>query len=295
MNEIKLGIAPLTWTNDDLPELGSENTFEQCISEMALAGYKGCEIGTKFPRDLNLLKESLALRNLQVCNQWFSFYFTTKSFAEVKKDFVEHLDFIKALGAKVVGGAEQGNSCQGNRGVGVLSGKPSFSDEEWKVVASGLNELGRVALDKGIFLCYHHHMGTGVQTQAEVDRFLNEVDDRYVFLNYDSGHFYFSEEDPVKLAEKYKDKIKHIHLKDVRSPILAKVKQDDLSFLDAVLAGVFTVPGDEEGSIDFKEIIDIFKKNSYSGWMVVEAEQDPAQAPPLKYAKKSYEYVSNLI
>ncbi len=294
MNKIKLGIAPLTWTNDDLPELGAENTFEQCISEMALAGYAGCEIGNKFPRDVNALKESLALRNLVICNQWFSYFFTTQDFATVKKDFLVHLDFLAALGVKVVGGAEQGNSCQGNRKVGVFSGKGEFSLEQWKKVASGLNELGKIALDKGLFLCYHHHMGTAVQTEIEVDRLLNEVDSRYVFLNYDSGHFYFSGDDPLRLAKKYQNYIKHIHLKDVRRPILEKVKKENTSFLDAVFSGVFTVPGDPDGVIDFKKIIDVFK-GSYEGWMVVEAEQDPAKAPPLKYAKMAYDYIAGLL
>ncbi len=147
----------------------------------------------------------------------------------------------------------------------------------------------------GLYLSYHHHMGTAVQTEQEVDRLLNEVDDRYVFLNYDSGHFYFSGEDPLRLAQKYADHVKHIHLKDIRPNSLEKVKNNNLSFLDGVLDGVFTVPGDEEGCLDFGSIIKVFRESNYSGWMVVEAEQDPAKANPLKYAKLAFDHVSPLL
>lgn len=286
--QVKLAIAPLTWTNDDLPKLGAENTFEQCISEMALAGYAGCEVGNKFPRDPKVLKEALDLRGLQVCNQWFSFRFTTHSFSQVKAAFAKHLDFLGAMGARIVGGAEVGNSIQGNQRVGVFSHKPNFTEEQWKKVARSFNELGKYASGRGFKLCYHHHMGTGVQTSKEVDRLLDMTDSRYVFLNFDTGHFYYSGEDPNTLIKKYLSYVKHIHLKDIRKNILQKTRKYNYSFLKSVREGVFTIPGD--GVIDFSKFFNAIKKDYY-GWMVVEAEQDPAKAHPLLFAKNSRAFI----
>lgn len=200
---IKLGIAPIGWTNDDMPELGGASTFEQCISEMALAGYKGCEVGTKYPvHDRRYLKECLDARNLTICNQWFSYEFTTKSFNEVKSNFIKHIDFLNYFGAKVVGGAECGNTIHGQYQT-PLSLRQKASTEDWKKLAKGLNELGKISLEtQGIKLSYHHHIGTMVENQAEVDRLLDATDDKYVTLNYDCGHFYFANEDPVAMLKK---------------------------------------------------------------------------------------------
>ena len=214
---IKLGIAPIGWTNDDLPEIGGDITFEQCISEMALAGYKGCEVGTKFPKNnLPLLKKHLDLRSLRICNQWFSYEFSSQPFETVKTNFKSHLNFLKYFEAKVVGGAETGNSIHGNIKVPVSSRKQA-SEEVWGKLVKGLNKLGKYSLEEfGIKLSYHHHVGTMIENISEVDRLLNETDDRYVSLNYDCGHFYFANEDPLKAIKKYIPRISHIHLKDVR-------------------------------------------------------------------------------
>lgn len=160
--KVKLGIAPVVWTNDDMTELGSENTFEQCISEMALAGFSGSEIGNKYPKDPQVLKKALELRNIQICNAWFSAYLTTRPLNETVDAFIKHRDFLNELGAKVIGVAEQGHIIQGLKDVPVFSKKPVFIEEEWKKLAEGLNLLGRLAKDKGMILTYHHHMGTGV-------------------------------------------------------------------------------------------------------------------------------------
>jgi len=288
--KVKLGIAPLTWTNDDIPELGGDIPFEQCVSEMALAGFTGCEVGNKFPKDPIRLKEALDLRGLEICNAWFSPYLTTKSFEENKIAFVEHCRFLKAMGADVVGGGEQGHSPQGDITAPVWSKKANFTEEEWKRLVYGLNELGKISLEEyGIKFCYHHHMGTGVQTMAETDRLLNETKPEYVYLNYDSGHFFFSFEDPVAAIEKYISRTKHVHLKDVRVGERERCRENNMSFMAAVGSGVFTVPGD--GIIDFPAIYSILQKNNYEGWMVVEAEQDPAIAHPLTYAKMAREYI----
>ncbi|MBT3368371.1 MAG: myo-inosose-2 dehydratase [Nitrospina sp.] len=289
-NKVKIGIAPLTWTNDDIPELGGHIPFEQCVSEMALAGFSGCEVGTKFPKDPDVLKAALELRGLQVCNAWWSPYLSTRSFEENKASFVQHCEFLKAMGATVVGGGEQGHSPQGDINAPVWSQKAVFTEEEWKRVTEGMNELGKISREEfGIQLCYHHHMGTGVQTIDETDRFLNETNPDYVSLNYDSGHFYFTFDDPVKALKKYIGRTKHVHLKDVRAGERERCKDQDLSFMNAVGSGVFTVPGD--GILDFASIFEVLQENHYEGWMVVEAEQDPAKAHPLTYAKMAREFI----
>ena len=176
-NNIHLGIAPINWTNDDLPELGGDIPFEQCISEMALAGFTGCEVGNKYPRDTEVLRKYLELRGLRICNQWFSYELTTRSLAENRKQFEVLLNFLQAMGARVIGGGEVGNSCQGKMDVPVLKGKGMLhSEEEWKNFCYGLNELGKMARDRGFKLAFHHHMGTVIQTMAETDRLLENTD-----------------------------------------------------------------------------------------------------------------------
>lgn len=292
---IELGIAPINWTNDDMPELGAENTFEQCISEMALAGFTGCEVGNKFPRNTDVLKKALNLRGLRICNQWNSYELTTKSLQDNISSFTALLDFLQTMNAKVIGGGETGNSCQGKKDVAVLEGKGMLnSKEEWKKFTNGLNELGKIARDRGLKLAFHHHMGTCIQTREETERMLNETDPENVWLNYDCGHFYFAGEDPVACLKQFISRTAHIHLKDIRPDILKKVQENRMSFLDAVKDGVFTVPGDKEGCIEFPALFEVIKASDYQGWMVVEAEQDPAKANPLEYAKIARAYISQL-
>ncbi|HBE80168.1 MAG TPA: myo-inosose-2 dehydratase [Firmicutes bacterium] len=288
-NHVKLGIAPIAWTNDDMPELGRENTFEQCVSEMALAGYTGSEVGNKYPKDPKVLKRALDLRRITICNAWFSSFLTTKPLQETVDAFIKHRDFLYEVGARVIGAAEQGHSIQGLMDVPVLTQKPVFSDLEWEKLTNGLNQLGKLAKEKGMVLTYHHHMGTGVQTFAEIDRLMEMTDPGLVYLLFDTGHLTFSEVDPEAVLQKYVKRIKHVHLKDIRKDILAKVKREKWSFLRAVKEGVFTVPGD--GNIDFEPLFAILAENNYNGWFVVEAEQDPAKANPLEYAMKARKYI----
>lgn len=288
-NKVQLGIAPIAWTNDDMPDLGKENTFEQCISEMALAGFTGCEVGSKYPEDPKVLKPALDLRGLRIANQWFSTLFTSEPYEVTIENFKKKLDFLQAMGAKVVGASEQGNSIQG-KAIPILGDqKPVFTEEQWKLFAKGMNEMGKIAYDRGMTLTYHHHMGTGIQSMAETDRFLEMTDPELVFLLYDTGHFTFAGENALEAVEKYRDRIRHVHLKDVRPAVLEAVKAEQMSFLDAVRAGAFTVPGD--GCIDFEPIFDVLSKSGYEGWMIVEAEQDPAKANPFEYALKARRYI----
>lgn len=288
-NKVKLGIAPIAWTNDDMPDLGAENTFEQCVSEMALAGFTGCEVGNKYPRDTAVLKKALELRGMQICNAWFSSFLTTKPYEEVEKDFIEHITFLKEMGAKVVGMSEQGHSIQGTDKP-IFEAKYVMNDEEWDTLCTGINKLGKVAKDMGIKLCFHHHMGTVVQTEKEIDRLMSNTDPELFGLLFDCGHLAYCGEDYMSVLNKYADRIRHVHLKDIRPEKVEQVKREHLSFLQGVRLGTFTVPGD--GVIDFKPIFDVLEKTGYEGYVLVEAEQDPAIANPLEYAIKARKYIA---
>jgi len=288
MGTVKLAIAPIGWTNDDLPELGGEIPFEQCVSEMALAGFQGSEVGNKYPKDPAVLNKALKLRGLTICNAWFSSFLTTKPLKEVEKDFIAHRDFLHAVGARVIGAAEQGNSIQG-KPLPIFDAKPVYTKDQWKMVADGLNRLGQLAQEKGMQLTYHHHMGTGVQTAEEIDTLMEMTEPGLCDLLYDTGHLVFAGEDHLAVLKKWAPRIKHVHLKDVRPEVVARARKEKWSFLQAVKAGAFTVPGD--GSIDFVPVFDALKKADYSGWWVVEAEQDPAKANPLEYAVKARTYI----
>ncbi|MBI6873787.1 myo-inosose-2 dehydratase [Clostridium aciditolerans] len=289
-NKVKLGIAPIAWTNDDMPELGGENTFEQCVSEMALAGFTGSEVGNKYPRDTEVLKKALNLRGINIASAWFSSFLTTKPLEETVIEFIKHRDFLNAMGAKVIVVSEQGHSIQGMMDTPVLSKKPHFTEEEWNKLAKGLEELGKLAAQEGMKIVYHHHMGTGVQTLEEIDKLMEMTDSNLVYLLFDTGHLTFSDVNPEVVLKKYINRIKHVHLKDIRKEIIDTVKSEEMSFLNAVKAGVFTVPGD--GMIDYDTLFKILDENNYEGWFVVEAEQDPAKANPLEYAIKARKFIA---
>lgn len=289
--KVKLGIAPIAWTNDDLPDLGGENTFEQCVSEMALAGFTGSEVGNKYPKDPDILKKALELRGIEICNQWFSSFLLTKPFEEVEKEFRAQLAFLKTMGSGIIGVSEQSHSVQGMQDTPIFGHKYVMNDAEWDIFCKGLNRLGKIAADEyGICLTYHHHMGTVVQDEDEVERMMEETDKKYVSLLFDTGHFKYCGADPLKMVQKYADRIKHVHLKDIRPEVVEKVKKEDLSFLEGVRQGTFTIPGD--GCIDFEPIFRVLEENGYEGYMVVEAEQDPARANPLEYAIRARKYIS---
>ncbi len=288
--KVKLGIAPIAWTKDDLPDLGAENTFEQCVSEMALAGYTGSEVGNKYPKDPKELKKALDLRGMEICNQWFSSFLITKPFEEVEKEFRSQLEYLKAMGAKIIGASEQSYSVQGQQDTPIFGHKYVMNDEEWERFCNGMNALGKIAKEEyGISLTFHHHMGTVVQNPDEVERMMENTDPEYVSLLFDTGHFTYCGADPLEMVKKYIGRIKHVHLKDIRPEVVKEVKEKELSFLDGVRMGAFTVPGD--GCIDFDPIFKVLEENDYEGYMLVEAEQDPAKANPLEYAMKARDFI----
>ena len=290
-NKVKLGIAPIAWTNDDMPDLGKENTFEQCVSEMALAGFTGSEVGNKYPKDPEVLKKALELRGVEICNQWFSSFLITKPFEEVEKEFRAQLTFLKAMGAKVIGASEQSYSVQGQMDTPVFGHKYEMNDEEWDTFCTGMNKLGKIAKEEyGIALTFHHHMGTVVQSLAEVDRMMENTDPEYVSLLFDTGHFTYCGEDPLEVVKKYVHRIKHVHLKDIRPEVVEQVKKENMSFLAGVRAGAFTIPGD--GCINYDPIFKVLEDAGYEGYMVVESEQDPAKANPLEYAIRARKFIA---
>ena len=289
-SKVFLGIAPIGWCNDDMPELGGENTFRQIVSEMALAGFTGCEIGNKYPSDPVELKRELDLRGMRIASRWFSSFILTQPIEQVEADFAKELDFLAAVGANRINVSEQSWSIQGQTETPILEDRRHImNDEEWKRFCDGLNRLGRIAKDRGFKLCFHHHMGTVVQTAEETDRMLANTDPDLVYLCYDTGHFTFAGEDPLSVLKKYVSRVGHVHLKDMRADVVSRVKPEGWSFLSAVRNGAFTVPGD--GCVDFDPIFELLSKAGYEGWLLVEAEQDPALANPLEYAMKARAYI----
>lgn len=288
--KVYLGIAPIGWCNDDMPELGAENTFRQTVSEMALAGFTGTEIGNKYPSDPAELKWELDLRGMRVASRWFSSFILTQPMERVEADFLRELDFLSAVGANRINVSEQSYSIQGQMDTPVLGNQKHVMDQgEWDRFNEGLNHLGDLAGKRGFKLCFHHHMGTVVQTAQETDRMLAGTDPDKVFLCYDTGHFTFAGEDPLAMLKKYAKRVGHVHLKDMRRAVVDRVAPEGMSFLQAVRQGAFTVPGD--GCVDFDLIFALLSEAGYEGWLLVEAEQDPAKANPLAYAMKARQYI----
>ena len=292
-NNVKLGIAPIGWTNDDMPQLGGELTFEQMVSEAALAGFQGTEVGGKFPTNPAVLNKALDLRGIKIASQWFSSFLCSTPYEENEKAFIEQLDFLEAVGASRINVCELTRCLFAEECSMFGDNKPIATDEEWDKLCDGLNKLGKLSMEKyGIRTCFHHHMGTVCQTVEETTRLMENTDPKYVFLCFDTGHFTFAGEDPVKMLEKFADRVGHVHLKNMRMPLVEKARAEHWSFLDAVRAGAFTVPGDPDGCVEFDAVFDLLDKAGYTGWIMVEAEQDPAKANPFEYAKMGREYIT---
>jgi inosose dehydratase len=286
---VRIAIAPIGWTNDDWPGLGGEIPFDQCIREMSEAGYAGCELGGKFPKEPGQLRAALEPLGLELATGWISLYFTEpERGAETLAAFDAHSALLAAMGSKVVVVCECGGSVQSGP-LPVSSARPRFDDGDWRRLVDGLHRIGGVAKERGLDIVYHHHMGTGIQSAAEVDRLMAATDPARVSLLVDSGHFTFAGDDPVPVLRRHAARVKHLHLKDVRAEVAAWAHRTGASFEQSVRAGVFTVPGD--GDVDMRAFLRAAEEIGYEGWMVVEAEQDPAKAPPLEYARKGREFV----
>ena len=288
--DVKLGICPIGWSNDDMWDLGDENTFQQCISEMRLAGFTGCEVGHKYPSDVKELKEALDLRGMTIASKWFSSFLGTKPFEETFEEFKKEIEYLSYAGATAINISEQSYSIQGNQDLSIFDNKANFTDAEFMQMCDGLNKLAEYAKSNGIRACFHHHMGTCVQTLEETVRMLENTSDD-LLLCYDNGHWTFTETDPLAILNMFPNRIGHVHLKNMRKPVRDQAIKESWSFLKSVRNGCFTVPGDPEGCVDFPAVFKKLDEIGYEGWIMVEAEQDPAKANPFKYAKMAYEYM----
>ncbi len=285
---IKLGIAPIAWSNDDMPELGGETTLEQCLSEASKAGFTGIESGGKFPKNSKELIPKLEKENLQLCSGWYGATLLKNTPKEEFELMREQMNLFKDCKSPCMVFAEVTNSVQSDPKT-PLSKKPKLSEEEWKLLISRMNELSKMMIDENMPLAYHHHMGTVIETEAETRRLIESTNDS-VKLLIDTGHMLFAGGNSIKITEDFIERIIHVHCKDIRKNVLDKTLKNDSTFRQAFLDGAFTVPGD--GSIDYKPFLTLLKSKDYSGWLVVEAEQDPAKADPFKYAKIGYNYLS---
>jgi inosose dehydratase len=285
---VRLGISPIGWSNDDLPELGGDIPLDTCLAEAREAGFEGIELGHKFPRDPALLRPLLARRGLRLISGWYSGRLLERSVAEELEAVEPHRALLAAMGCTVLVYAETTGGIAGDR-TRPLSSRPSLPEGGWREFGIRLTELADRLAERGLRLAYHHHMGTVVETPAEIDRLMAATGGS-VGLLLDTGHLAFAGADPADIAWRHGPRISHVHCKDVRPGVLARARSADESFLDAVLDGVFTVPGD--GGIDFGAVLIALKAADYRGWLVVEAEQDPAKVPPLVYARRGFVHLS---
>jgi myo-inosose-2 dehydratase len=282
---IRIGANPIGWSNDDLLEIGGETPLETCLGEAKEAGFEGMELGNKFPREAGALKATLAPFDMSLVGGWHSVELLKRDAREEFALAKAHRDLLKAMGTSVFIVAETSNAIHSNRAM-PLSQRPHLTASEWKPYAARMTDLARMLADEGLVLCYHHHMGTIIESRDDIARFMDACGEP-VNLLLDTGHATWGGSDPAELAKAYRSRITHVHCKDIRPAIIAQAKAGDWSFLDSILGksdelGTYTVPGD--GAVDY---VSVFRELAgYSGWVIVEAEQDPSKAHPLTYAKK---------
>ncbi|CAM3081641.1 myo-inosose-2 dehydratase [Actinomyces slackii] len=291
-NGISWGMHPISWRNDDIPEVGAWNTLEDMLLDLADTGYAGTECAGFFPPKEEV-KAAADARGIRIVAQWFSSFIVRDGIDAVVPDFTATCEYLQFLGATRVVVSEQTGSVQGKRDVCIFENKPVLSDEEWPVLAEGLNRLGEIAQSHGLELVYHHHLGTVVQTKEETIRLMEATDPALVSLLFDTGHAFVGDGDVMGLLRATIERIKHVHFKDVRPEKMEESRQAQRSFLDSFLAGMFTVPGD--GTIDFTEPYRFLVDHGYRDWILVEAEQDPAIANPLTYARIARNYLEDTL
>ena len=282
---IRIGANPIGWSNDDLQEIGGATSLETCLAEAREAGFEGMELGHKFPREPVALKAALAPFGMACISGWYSAELLLRDADDEMAQLRPHLDLLKAMGSTVLVFAETSNAIHGDRSK-PLSQRPVLRQEEWARFGRRMTQVAERTLAEGVRLVYHHHMGTVVESEADIDALMGATGDA-VHLLLDTGHATWGGADPAALAARYRSRISHVHAKDVRRLVMAQAGAEGWSFLDAVLGkgkelGVYTVPGD--GMVDYPAVFRALP--GYSGWVVVEAEQDPEKAHPLTYAKK---------
>ncbi len=282
---IRIGANPIGWSNDDLQDIGGATPLETCLAEAREAGFVGMELGHKFPREPKALKAALDPFGMACISGWYSAELLKRDADEEMKHLRGHLDLLKAMGSTVLVFAETSNAIHGDRSK-PLSQRPVMAAGDWAEFGRRITEVAERTLAEGVRLVYHHHMGTIVESEADIDAFMAATGEA-AHLLLDTGHATWGGADPVKLAQRYRARISHVHAKDVRKGVMEQARREDWSFLDSILGkgselGVYTVPGD--GMVDYPAVFKALP--GYSGWVVVEAEQDPEKAHPLTYAKK---------
>lgn len=300
---VRIGINPISWFNDDMPSLGAETPLDTALREGKQIGYEGFELGNKFPKDGPTLKQKLSEYSLACVSGWYSGHLAALQSVTKNEEAVEieierckeHMQKLSYNNVTVVVYGECADTIQGQIDI-PLSRRPRFtSDADWKSYGYRLNLFGEHLLKTyGIRLAYHHHMGAYVESPEDIDKLMCVTDPDKVFLLFDTGHAYFGGcAEPVDLLKKHVRRVAHVHCKDVRPSVISMARNENWSFLESVLNGVFTVPGD--GAIDFASVLHVLRRNDYQGWLVVEAEQDPAVAPSFQFAKKGYDTLRALV
>ncbi|WP_336777976.1 myo-inosose-2 dehydratase [Pantoea sp. USHLN256] len=284
MLKAKLGIAPIAWSNDDLPQLGGDTPLTTCLSESHQAGFQGVETGGKFPKTADALKPLLQEYQLDLVSGWYSGTLLDNGVEEEIKKSLPQMQLFRDCGATCLVYGETAGTIQNQQHV-PLAQRRRLTDEQMREYGEKLIQFAAFCQDYGVPLAFHHHMGTAIEDEHDIDR-LMAVTTPEVGLLFDAGHLVFAGVDPLRILEKHGDRIIHVHTKDVREEVLRALDRHRDSFLDAVLQGIYTVPGD--GMIDFSAIVNKLAQIGYQGWFVVEAEQDPAKAPPLEYALLGY-------
>jgi len=289
--KINLGIAPIAWSNDDMPDLGGDTPIETCLSEAKSAGFNGIELGGKFPRNPGTIKYLLNKFNLEMPGGWYGAYLNERSVEEEWQAMQNQIELYKLTNSSVFIFADVSGSIQGEPKM-PLSKRPRLKDNEWNDYCNKISEIAKRLSDIGLPMSYHEHMGTIIQSEQDIYRFLDNTDDKTSLL-FDTGHIFFAKGDYKSILNKYISRVNHVHCKDIRKEILNRSLSNDLSFRDSFLEGVFTVPGD--GDINYKPLFETLYDNKYSKWLIVEAEQDPKKANPLKYAKIGYKYLNRVL
>jgi len=285
MNQLRLGMSPISWTNDDLPQLGGDTPLETCLRETREAGYTGTELGGKFPKDRESLGKVLAEHDLKLVSGWYSGLLLNNDLNNELERIKPQLELYAALDAPVLVYGETWGTVQ-NRQHEPLANKPVLPESEFPAYGERLTGLAEYCASQAVPLSFHHHMGTGVETEHELDMMMASTGDA-VGLLIDTGHLLFAGGDILAVIERYGHRVNHVHAKDVRAGVFKTVNRDEDSFLDCVLRGVFTVPGD--GMIDYHAVMQALADQGYQGWVIVEAEQDPALADPFDYACIGYQ------
>ena len=287
----RLGIAPIAWSNDDLPELGGSTPLETCLREAREAGFSGIETGGKFPGSSDELGPILDEHDLALCGGWYSGTVLTNDLEAEKDRAFGQLSLFRDLSAPCLVYGETSRTIQNVRHA-PLKSRVKLDDEQIRTYGRRLTVFAEWCAEQEMPIAFHHHMGTVVETEHDLDRLMNQTGEA-VYLLYDSGHMAFAGGDVIAVITKHWRRITHVHTKDIRKEVVNSLVRNTESFLDAVLLGAFTVPGD--GSLDFVNIIRHLANHGYEGWFVVEAEQDPVKAPPLEYAKIGFDTLSNAL